>query len=175
MTDVAIIRPLSAADAPAYRSMRLAALAETPEAFGASHDEEAAQPLEWFAAGLKSSGSQRRFGAFAGDGLVGAAGFRVYDITAKSRHKGALVGVHVVPDWRGRGLGRRLVEAVIAHAREHVVVLQAGVGTGNLPARRLYARLGFRDYGIEPKALLVDGVYIDEALLALDFSETAPV
>jgi RimJ/RimL family protein N-acetyltransferase len=170
MTDTTTIRPLCAADAEAYRALRLAALAETPQAFGASHDEEAAQPLAWFAEGLTPSPTQQRFGGFAGDRLVGSAGFQIYSTTTKSRHKGKLIGVQVVPDWRGRGLAARLVEAVIAHARKHVLVLQAGVGTGNLPARRLYARLGFIEYGIETKALLVDGRFVDEALLALDFS-----
>ncbi|AOO83465.1 hypothetical protein [Bosea vaviloviae] len=41
-------------------------------------------------------------------------------------------------------------------------------------ALRLYERLGFKPYGIESKALRIDGTFFDEALLALDFSEAAP-
>ena len=74
---------------------------------------------------------------------------------------------------RGHGLGRALVKAVIDHARAHVVLLQAAVGVANAPALRLYASLGFRHYGREDKALLVDGVFVDEALIVLDFAADA--
>jgi RimJ/RimL family protein N-acetyltransferase len=46
--------------------------------------------------------------------------------------------------------------------------------TTNSVALRLYERLGFKPYGIESKALRIDGAFFDEALLALDFSEAEP-
>jgi GNAT superfamily N-acetyltransferase len=165
------IAALGAADAPAYRALRLAGLAEAPEAFGASHAEEAARPPDYFAARLSQPPPNRIFGAFDADALVGTAGFVMMSAQEKSRHKGLLVGMHVTPAERGKGVGAALLEAVIAHARGHVVILQAHVGAQNRPAYRLYERLGFRPFGLEPKALLVDGVYVDEALMALDFSE----
>lgn len=165
----ATIRPLAAADAPAYRALRLSALADTPAAFGASHREEAAQPLDWFAARITPQPPSRVYGAFQENALIGLAGFLAYH-GEKKRHIGLLWGVYLAPAGRGRGIAAALVEAVIAHAREHVLLLHADVGVDNQPARRLYERLGFRSYGIQPKALRIDGAFHDEAMLALDFS-----
>jgi len=36
------------------------------------------------------------------------------------------------------------------------------VTTGQLAARRLYESLGFKAFGREPRALLVNGKYVDE-------------
>ncbi len=173
MTTPATIRPLTAADAAAYRPLRLQALRDHPEAFGASHEDEAARSLEMTAKRLDGGPLNCVFGAFAGDELVGTAGFVVPDRSAKSRHKGLLVGVHVAPAHRGCGLGRALVTAVIDHARDRVELLQAAVGVANAPALRLYESLGFRHYGREDKALQVDGVFVDEALIVLDFAADA--
>ncbi len=164
-----LMRPLTAADAAAYRPLRLQALREHPEAFGASHEDEAARSLEMTAKRLDGGPLNCVFGAFAGEKLIATAGFIVPDRSPKSRHKGLLVGVHVAPVHRGHGLGRALVKAVIDHARAHVVLLQAAVGIANAPALRLYESLGFRHYGREDKALQVDGVFVDEALIVLDF------
>jgi len=77
-----------------------------------------------------------------------------------------LVGMYVRPHARGAGIGRRLVEAVIAHARQHVELLQATVVSSNEPAWRLYAKLGFIEYGIEKNALKQDARYWDDVLMA---------
>ncbi|MDP3255060.1 MAG: GNAT family N-acetyltransferase [Bosea sp. (in: a-proteobacteria)] len=170
MTALLSIRPLTATDAATYRALRLQALRDHPEAFGASYEDEAARSLETTAKRLDGGPLNCIFGAFAGDYLVGTAGFVVPDRSTKFRHKGLLVGVHVAPAHRGKALGRRLVAAVIDHARSHVVLLQAAVGVANAPALRLYESLGFRHYGREEKALRVDGAFVDEALIVLDFA-----
>lgn len=171
MTAPLAIRPLTSADATAYRALRLQALRDHPDAFGASYEDEAARSLEMTARRLDGGPTNCVFGAIVEDDLVGTAGFVVPDRSAKSRHKGLLVGVHVAPAHRGRAIGRALVAAVIAHARGHVVLLQAAVGVTNAPALRLYESLGFRQYGREEKALRVDGVFVDEALIVLDFTD----
>jgi len=60
-----------------------------------------------------------------------------------------LLNVAVHPSWRGRGVGRRLMEAIFDEGRTtqaRTVYLE--VRAGNAPARRLYARLGFVEIGI---------------------------
>jgi ribosomal protein S18 acetylase RimI-like enzyme len=82
-----------------------------------------------------------------------------------------LVGMYVRPQARNRGVGRRLVEAVMEVARRRgVELLQLAVVSDNEPARRLYARLGFVEYGIEKKSLKQGGRYTDEVLMVKDFS-----
>ncbi len=76
--------------------------------------------------------------------------------------------MYVRPGSRKSGVGRRLVETIIEFARERVEVIQLAVVSDNEQARRLYARLGFLEYGIEKKALKQDGRYYDEVLMAKD-------
>lgn len=171
MIDDTRIRLLTPADASAYRELRLEALRRHPEAFGASLEDEAARSPEALAERLGAGPTNCLFGAFSGPDLVGTAGFVIPNPSAKSRHKGLLVGVYVSPEHRGRATGLALVRTVIEHAKAHVVLLQAAVGADNAPARRLYDGLGFRQYGLETRALRVGGSYVDEALLVLDLSE----
>lgn len=168
MIDDVRIRLLTPADASAYRELRLEALRRHPDAFGASLEDEAARSLEMVARRLDAGPTNCLFGAFAGTRLIGTAGFIIPNCSAKSRHKGLLVGVYVTPVHRGRATGRALVTAVVDHASAHVVLLQAAVGADNAPARRLYGSLGFRQYGLETRALRVGDIYVDEALLVLD-------
>jgi ribosomal protein S18 acetylase RimI-like enzyme len=74
--------------------------------------------------------------------------------------------MYVRPGARGIGLGRRLVEAVLDLARQRVELIQLTVVQDNEQARRLYASLGFLDYGLEKNALKQDSRYYDEVLMA---------
>jgi ribosomal protein S18 acetylase RimI-like enzyme len=76
--------------------------------------------------------------------------------------------MYVRPDARKAGLGRRLVEAVIDHARAYVEVIQLSAISDNQSARRLYSSLGFVEYGLEKDSLKQNGRYYDEILMALD-------
>jgi len=156
------IRRLSPADASAYRNLRLEALKLAPEAYSSTFAAEGSETLAWFAARL---GTSAVFGACANGDLLGIAGFVVRQ-GQKQAHKGVLVGMYVQPGARNLGIGRRLVEAVIEHAKQHVEILQLSVIIGNEPARRLYSRLGFVEYGVEKRALKQDGRYWDEVLMA---------
>ena len=60
-----------------------------------------------------------------------------------------LLNVAVHQACRGSGVGRTLVEAVIAEGREtRARTMFLEVRAGNIAARRLYRRLGFRDLGV---------------------------
>ena len=169
-----VFRALGAPDAEAYRVLRLTALATSPEAFGSSHEEEAELSLESFRARVVTTGRNVIFGAFADNRLVGMAGFAASE-RVKERHKGTLWGVFLMPEWRGRGLGDRLIARVIEHANEHVLVLQASVVATNQRARQAYVRFGFVPYGIERQALRIGGMFYDSEHLALNLCEGAPV
>jgi RimJ/RimL family protein N-acetyltransferase len=156
------VRRLLPADAVLYREIRLEALRLAAEAFSSDFARESAEPAGWFAARLEASAV---FGAFAGADLIGIAGF--FACTGrKEAHKGVLWGMYVRPYARRAGIGRCLVEAVIGHARPRVEALRLTVVSGNDSARRLYAALGFVEYGIEKNALKEDGRYWDEVLMA---------
>jgi ribosomal protein S18 acetylase RimI-like enzyme len=55
-----------------------------------------------------------------------------------------LAELYVVPERRGRGLGRALMEAAIAHARSRGAThMELGTAESDLAARALYESLGF--------------------------------
>jgi GNAT superfamily N-acetyltransferase len=61
-----------------------------------------------------------------------------------------LLNIHdlaVLVEYRGRGVGRALLDAAAAHARKHdCAKLTLEVLEDNAPARRLYESCGFRDF-----------------------------
>jgi ribosomal protein S18 acetylase RimI-like enzyme len=161
------IRRLEQADAPAYQVARLAALQLHPEAFGSDYAEEAAYSLGDFAR-LLSPPPGATLGAFVGDAIVGIAGVHVQP-KLKQRHKGYIYGVYVDAAYRRAGLARALIAAIIEQARrEKLRLLQLSVTASNDAARRLYLEFGFRTYGVEHRALLVNGVYYDEELMEMN-------
>jgi RimJ/RimL family protein N-acetyltransferase len=161
------IRPLDPADAESYSEIRLDALRLHPEAFSADYADEAALSSAQWADRLAVPGLTR-FGGFAGNQLVGLVGLHLHS-GAKQKHKAELFSMYVDAAHRRTDLSRMLVAAVVDSAREAgALVLHLCVTVGNVPARRLYQRAGFVVYGIERRALLVDGVFYDEELMALD-------
>jgi ribosomal protein S18 acetylase RimI-like enzyme len=156
------IRRLTPADAALYRDIRLEALRCNPEAFGSTFDAENAQPLTVFSDRI---GGSSVFGAFLDSKLVGIAGLLIGK-GQKEAHKGRLVGMYVRPSARRAGVGRRLVETIVESARHSVELIQLAVVSDNEPARRLYERRGFVEYGLEKKALKQGGHYYDEVLMA---------
>jgi ribosomal protein S18 acetylase RimI-like enzyme len=155
-----------AADVVLYRAIRLEALRVHPEAFGSTLETEAAQPSSWFAERL---GSSTILGGFCDAELVAVAGFAIQQ-GQKQAHKGAIWGMYVRSDARRTGIGRRLIEAIFDLARGRVELIQLTVIRDNAQARRLYASVGFLEYGIEKNALKQDGRYYDEILMARDIS-----
>ena len=156
------IRSLSPEEAVLFREIRLEGLRCDPDAFSSTFEDESTKPLAFFAGRLAASSV---FGAFRGMELLGVAGFYVQP-GPKHGHKGTLWGMYVRPQGRGVGLGGRLVEAVIEHARTRVELLQLTVISENLAARRLYERFGFASYGLEKRAAKYRGRYHDDVLMA---------
>lgn len=107
------------------------------------------------------------FVAEIGNALIGVAGVYVEE-GMKVRHNATIVSVFVKESSRGRGVARELVEAAVgwASARPEVTIAKLGVSAVNAPAITTYLRCGFSVYGVDPRALFVDGEYIDELLMA---------
>lgn len=163
MSSDLLVRRLTAADAAAYRDLRLQALQNAPTAFGSSYEAESRQTVADFEGWMTRSYIA---GAWLGGVLVGSASFFRLD-SAKAAHRGNIWGVYVHPDARGHGVARALMTDVLAFARTQVQQVHLAVVTDNDSARKLYEHLGFVTYGTEPRALFVDGRYYDEHLMVL--------
>jgi ribosomal protein S18 acetylase RimI-like enzyme len=131
-----------------YRDLRLRALAESPDAFGSTLALERARPdAEWarrLDTGARSS-SELPLVAERGGDAVGLAWGRLAGEEPGVAH---LYQVWVAPQHRGHGVGRLLLDAVVAWARAagaHTLALD--VTCGDTPAMRLYTRAGCQPAG----------------------------
>ena len=158
-----LVRRLVLQDAPEYRELRLAALRESPASFGSSYEEECERPLVEFAALVGDTGERAFFGAFSGALLVGSVGVG-RETSLKERHKGFIRGMYVVPTARGQGIGQALLACALDFAATlpNLQQVTLAVNANNRPAIRLYSAAGFQQYGLEPMALYVGGIYHDE-------------
>ncbi|GAA5514160.1 mycothiol acetyltransferase [Deinococcus carri] len=168
MVEAPVVRALTAADAPAYREVRLTALQTDPLAFITTAAEFAVRPLPDIAVRLDPTADAVTFGAFMAGELVGILTVSREERPAL-RHRGNVFGVSVLPVARGRGCGDALLRAGIAHACTWVGVtaLHLGVTETQHAARRLYERHGFRVWGTQPDAVRHEGRGLAEHHLSL--------
>lgn len=161
------VRRLSVGDAAGFRELRLDGLQRHPEAFGSSLEEEARQSLEAVEATLATAhilgleDLER--------GLVGVAGLHV-PRQPKTKHRGVLWGMYIVPLARGAGGGAMLLDALIDEARLTLETITLAVGSRNEAALALYRRRGFEEYGFDRRALRFGDAYLDEVLMRLELS-----
>lgn len=158
-----MIRALDPADAAAYQGLRLRALREHPEAFGAAYEDEAGVGLEQVAAQMGAGAPLTLYaGASLDAGLVGMLVLSRYP-RAKLRHRATLSSMYVAPEARGRGVGAALLGFALDHARaqDGLEDLTLAVTVGNEAARRLYLAAGFRPYGVEPRLIKLGGRAFD--------------
>jgi ribosomal protein S18 acetylase RimI-like enzyme len=162
-----MIHPITESDVEAYRAIRLRALTEEPESFGASPEDFVRTPLAEVAARLRLSDDAFVLGAWALE-LVGTVGL-IRQSGLKRRHQGMIWAMYVAPESRGRGLGRALMTEALARAAvlPGIEQIHLGVVTTNRAARALYLSLGFTIYGTERHALKLGDRYVDEELMAL--------
>ena len=135
-------------DWPRVRDLRLRALLDAPDAFGSTHAQEAGDGEdEWRAwmTGWPDASDQALFAAVDdGDWIGIAVGVR----WQRDRELVNLYAMWVDPSARRRGVGRALVEAATAWARElNVRRMVLRVTDGNRGALALYEGCGFIDTG----------------------------
>lgn len=163
------IRKLCPEDTTALVALRREALDNDPLAFGASPADDKGLSIVFVRSALADVDEQAVFGHFDAPKLTGMVGV-IRASAAKRRHRALVWGMYVAPHVRTQGIGRRLLDAVIEHARTwpQVEQLHLSVSDSAVAARRLYETAGFRSWGRERRALQWAGRVVDEFHLVLE-------
>jgi ribosomal protein S18 acetylase RimI-like enzyme len=94
-------------------------------------------------------------------------------VTAKTRpvyaHVGVL-GMGVLPQFRGQGIGTRIIASALGAARDYGFSrVELAVRQNNENAIELYKKVSFLNEGLQRNAVKLDGVYENVVLMALLF------
>jgi ribosomal protein S18 acetylase RimI-like enzyme len=130
-----------------FKAVRLRALLDTPSAFGSTYTKESQlTDGDWVKRAERWNG-QRAAGFLAMDGET-ACGIVCSFLDEEDAARAHLISMWTAPTHRRQGLGRRLVDQVLAWARSRgarTMVLM--VTSNNMAAIRFYERLGFARTG----------------------------
>lgn len=163
------LRVLTPDDWRTWRSLRLAALAEAPYAFGSrlADWQGAGDREERWRTRLSSPGSYNVVAVLDGRPVGMASG-----VPGAEDGVAELISMWVSPAARGHGVGDVLVQPVTRWAQHlGARLLRLTVAQGNEPAAALYQRHGFRRTG-ELGDLMPDGVRREE-VMAKELSPSA--
>lgn len=95
------------------------------------------------------------------------------DITSLHRHVhdhvGSL-GIAILAPYRGQGVGKALMLTALAAARaKGLTRVELTVRENNKTAIALYKQLGFKEEGLHPKAIRINGTYENQISMGLLF------
>jgi ribosomal protein S18 acetylase RimI-like enzyme len=86
----------------------------------------------------------------------------------ESRSHIGTLGIGLLPEWRGQGLGRRLMEAAVAKSwMRGFTRIELSVRDDNVRAKALYEKLGFEVEGLRRRASVVKEEVHDVWAMAL--------
>lgn len=147
------LRRVTADDWETWRPVRLAALADSPGAFGSTLADWADAPSHRWRARLSMPGALDLLAQTEDGSVVGM----VSGVTGEDPGTAGLISMWVDPATRGRGIAAALIRAVATWAAgtgaHH---LELSVAPDNTAARRTYERCGFTAVD-EPGDALPDG------------------
>jgi GNAT superfamily N-acetyltransferase len=155
------IRPFAPTEWPLWRTLRLRALADSPDSFCTTlADAQARTDDTWAALLADASSSPRQLPllALSGDQPAGLA-WAQQDGDAVWLYQ-----VWVAPEHRGRGIAQALLTRAIEWAREReAAAVKLDYTVGVVPAARLYESLGFVKVG-DPAPLAKRAGLLEQAM-----------
>jgi ribosomal protein S18 acetylase RimI-like enzyme len=99
-------------------------------------------------------------------GIVGLQTLDLWSSSLESMAHVGQVGTFLLPEWRGRGIGRALWSATLTFARDAGYrKLVIYVRASNARAYAFYRQLGFQDCGRLTAQVVIDGVADDEIMM----------
>lgn len=160
------IRQLTTDDAQSYQQLRLKALQTNPESYLATYETEKDKSVDsfvWEISYATSPPISGYYGVFVDDQLVGYTQLDQSNLTKQS-HIATMFNLYIDPNHRGQGYASQLFEYLIKIAKDKAQIERIFITCNrkNLPAQKLYAKLGFTEYGLREKSVKWQGEYDDE-------------
>jgi ribosomal protein S18 acetylase RimI-like enzyme len=168
-----MIRQLESKDSGSYYKLRLESLKLNPEAFGTGA-EDWAKATDEQVKNLLETSNQDDFvlGYFQDGELAGVIGLKREKKHSVS-HKGTVWGLAVLPEFRKRGIGKNLLNALIAkvsHSQE-LKYIRAVTTVSPLNAQHIFEDCGFTIYGLEPRGIREGINFFDQSFLFLNLRD----
>ncbi|AXQ23044.1 GNAT family N-acetyltransferase [Acinetobacter wuhouensis] len=139
MTEI-IIRQLSIDDVHDFRTIRLSALKNSPEMFGAIYAIEIERPLSVFSEAISNNNI---FAAYSQKQIIGVLIFHIDDDLG-AKPQAHLYGFYVETAFRHQGIATQLLHAAIQYGQQYVDKIVLSVIAVNASAIQLYKKLGFQ-------------------------------
>jgi len=145
-----------------FRDLRLEALKEDSVAFGSSYEEKAEQSDEEWQQKLKNP-KNLVIAAFDNSQIIGMV-CAYQEKGEKLKHIAYVWGVYLRKDYRGKGIGEKLMEALLDEIAKNKEIekLNLNVNTSQQSAVKLYEKMGFQIVGTFHKEMKIDGKYFDD-------------
>ncbi len=107
-------------------------------------------------------------GCFEDKNLVGIVAFQ-QESRIKLRRKAYISSMYVQQEYRGKGVGKLLLNELIERAKtiKDVEILLIDIVKSNFLAKPLYLSLGFQIYGTEKRAYKYNNQYFDLEFMCL--------
>ena len=163
-----IIRKLTKHDAEDYRKIRLEALYNNPDSFGTMYHEEAIKTINEFRDRIPVDNNNFILGYYEDKELIGIIAF-YQEERIKTRHKAYIRSMYVRQEYRGKGIGKLLLNELMKRAKaiNEIEILLLDVVTTNISAKQIYLSFGFELYGIEEMAYKFNNQYLDLGYMSL--------
>ena len=141
------------------------ALKESPLAFSTTLHESLNKVAGYWRGHLDSNDSVMLF-AKKNTKLIGTVA-AVFSQKRRLSHTAEIAGNYVLKEYRGKGVGSALMEAIIERIkeREEIIKINLSVAKTQDAAIALYRKFGFRQVGIQKKQLSYDGKFYDLVLM----------
>jgi RimJ/RimL family protein N-acetyltransferase len=144
-----------------YRDLRLESLKNEPIAFSSSYEEEQLTPENIWRERIKNI-----WFVIEDDKPIGLAGiFR--NNRLKTNHVCEMFGVYVRKEYRGKGVGKRLIETVLTEIQnlKGIKIINVGVNPTQKAAKHLYNQYGFKTVAHFKNWMCVNGKFYDALIM----------
>ena len=145
--------------------IRLEALKKESSAFGSSYEEEIK-----FTEDIWKSRIKNGIFALVDDKPVGLTSY-IVSSRIKQKHKAEIHAVYVDKEFRGKGIGKMLIQKALDEIKKSpgIKKVELGVMSQQDAAIALYEHFGFKKVGLYSKASFVDGQFYDAVMMELLF------